>query len=98
MESQFALLTLICQLLVSDNGQDALGGLHGSALFGGLGSSYCVHLPASSFKPLLLLLVQSSNGGESIFGESTHRYERLCKSWASPEPGLLKTTFALKKL
>lgn len=42
MESQLALLTLICQLLVSDNGRDALGGLCGSALFGGLGSSHCV--------------------------------------------------------
>lgn len=42
MESQLALLILLCQRLVCDNGRDALGGLHGSALFGRLGSSHCV--------------------------------------------------------
>lgn len=42
MESQLAFLILLCQVLVSDNGQDALGGLHGCALFGRVGSSQCV--------------------------------------------------------
>lgn len=59
MACQLALLTLICQLLVPDNGQDALGAPHGSALVCRLGSSHYAFHPASSSKPLPLLLIKA---------------------------------------